>query len=120
MQIDISGEFEILYTLYMQGFDFRNKVGMLLLEVHQAHPQEPDDELVNCCYGPKDMNWLYSMLFAEGFKLVAEEQFCIGAEIAFVNPHFPGFVRRPGLSATECADRVARHSAFAYGDARCY
>ena len=57
LKIDISGEFELLYTLWRTGFDFKARVGLLLLEVHAFHPQE-DFSLVNCCYGGRDMNWV--------------------------------------------------------------
>jgi hypothetical protein len=49
---------------YQRGFDFKSKVGMILFEVYGWHPQS-DGFLVNCCYGPRDMNWLYRMLFGQ-------------------------------------------------------
>jgi hypothetical protein len=49
---------------YQQGFDFKSKIGMILFEVHAFHPQS-DLSLVNCCYGPRDMNWLYRMLIGQ-------------------------------------------------------
>ena len=56
------------------------------------------------------MNYLYKLLMGHGFRLVAEERFKAGMEIAWVNPEFPGFHGRSAEDVAACAQRVAKHS----------
>jgi hypothetical protein len=93
LKIDISGEFEIFRQLATDGFDFRSKVGILLLEVHMWHPQDSEGLTANCCYGPSDLEWLLDMLKGHGFALVDYELEPVGGcclEISWVNPLFLG------------------------------
>eukprot|EP00035_Acanthoeca_spectabilis_P028548 m.471223 g.471223 ORF g.471223 m.471223 type:complete len:305 (-) comp30741_c0_seq1:161-1075(-) len=92
LKIDASGEFEIFAKLQASNFDLTSTVGILLLEVHLYHPQE-DGSAANCCYGPRDMDALFSYLAESGFLLVGRELGECCAEFSFVNPKFPGFQR---------------------------
>eukprot|EP00038_Savillea_parva_P011775 m.200040 g.200040 ORF g.200040 m.200040 type:complete len:323 (-) comp20939_c0_seq1:141-1109(-) len=94
LKIDASGELELFARLEAHGFNLTSAVGILLLEVHLYHPQE-DGSTANCCYGPRDVQALFTYLEKSGFRLVGRElgpEACCG-EFSFVNPSFPGFHR---------------------------
>jgi hypothetical protein len=55
------------------------------------------------------MDWLYRMLFGQGFKLVAEERFQAGMEVSFVNPAFSGFAGQSAADIQACTQRVGKY-----------